>query len=215
MPPLDGGPDDCELLRRMADTTRDLAARREAWGVFYERHAPSLARACAASHAKLIGIDKVPDAVSDTFLRAYDKAATFKLSGASPADQQRAVRAWLMRISENIVRDYFRNSPMVAFVEAGDLDEGQNVRQHVSAANDDVPDSRLNLVEEGLKTLSDREQRVLRETVFWYADGAVQQRMPHAAMQKLASELDTTPANIRQLRVRALAKLRQYVLDRS
>jgi RNA polymerase sigma factor (sigma-70 family) len=213
--PVDDAPDDCELLRRMADQACGLSARREAWGVFYERHARSVARACAGSHASLIGIDKVRDAVSDTFLRAYEKAATFRLSGASPGDQQRAVRAWLMRINDNIVRDYFRNSPVVAFVEDGELDEGQTLRQDVSASTDDAPGSRVNLIEEGLKTLSDREQRVLRETVFWYIDGAVQQRMPHAAMEKLAGEFDTTPANIRQIRVRALGKLRQYVLDRS
>jgi RNA polymerase sigma-70 factor, ECF subfamily len=214
MPPVAGGPDDCELLRRMADQACDLSVRREAWGVFYERHAKFVARACEGSHARLIGIDKVLDAVTDTFLRAYEKAATFRLWGASPGDQRRAVRAWLMRINENIVRDYFRNSPLVAFVGDWELDEAQNVRDDISAS-DDIPDSRVKLVEEGLETLSDREQQVLRETVFWYANGAVQQRMPHAAMEKLASELDATPANIRQIRVRALGKLRQYVLDRS
>lgn len=110
---VDGGPDDCELLRRMADQGSDLSVRREAWGLFYQRHAPYLHRVCARAHSKLIGLDRVPDAVSDTFLRAYEKAGTFSLSGVSPDDQYRAVRGWLTKLNENIVRDYFRNAPMV------------------------------------------------------------------------------------------------------
>jgi hypothetical protein len=83
MLPADGGPDDCELLRRMADHASERSARREAWGVFYERHAKYVHRKCVAAHSKLIGIENVTDAVSDTFLRAYEKSATFRLSGAS------------------------------------------------------------------------------------------------------------------------------------
>jgi RNA polymerase sigma factor (sigma-70 family) len=215
MPPVDGGPDDCELLCRMADQARDLSARREAWGVFYGRHARYLHGACARAHSKLIGIDRVPDAVSDTFLRAYEKAATFKLSGASPEDQQRAVRAWLVRINENIVRDYFRSAPGIAFVEDSELERRRDAHGDVEPTSGGPVDGRIRLLEEGLDGLSEREQRVLRETVFWYVDGARQQRMPHAAMERLAKELDTTPVNIRQMRARAMATLRQYVLDRS
>jgi len=215
MPPVDGGPDDCELLCRMADHSSDLSARRDAWGVFYERHAPHVYRACARAHSRLIGIDGVPDAVSETFLRAYEKARTFELTGATPEDQKRAVRAWLMRINENIVRDYFRNAPTVAFVDDSELEEPRNARNAGRTSSDGPVDGRTRLIEEGLKQLSDREQRVLRETVFWYVDGARQQRMPHAAMERLMKELNTTAANIRQMRARGMAALRQYVLDRS
>ena len=138
----DGGPDDCELLRRMADDASERSARREAWGVFYERHAKYVYRKCAAAHSRLIGIDNVTDAVSDTFLRAYEKSATFRLSGAPAEVQERIVRAWLLRISENIIRDHFRNSPKIVFAEESELenqqdarDEGhhyQQVEQHVA-----------------------------------------------------------------------------------
>src|ERR1700730_12743729 len=165
MPPADGGPDDCELLRRMADQSGDLSARREAWGVFYEGHARYVDPAWARAHSTLIGIDKVPDAVSDTFLRAYEKAGTFKLSGASPEDQQRGLRAWLMRINENIVRDSFRNVPTVTFVEDSELENRQNAQHYPRPVSDGPVDTRAGLVEQGLKELSDREQRVLRETV--------------------------------------------------
>ena len=172
-------------------------------------------RACARAHSRLIGIDGVPDAVSETFLRAYEKARTFELTGATPEDQKRAVRAWLMRINENIVRDYFRNAPTVAFVDDSELEEPRNARNAGRTSSDGPVDGRTRLIEEGLKQLSDREQRVLRETVFWYVDGARQQRMPHAAMERLMKELNTTAANIRQMRARGMAALRQYVLDRS
>ena len=211
----DGGPDDCELLRRMADGASERSARREAWGVFYERHSKYVHRKCAAAHSKLIGIENVTDAVSDTFLRAYEKSATFRLSGASAEDQERIVRAWLLRISENIIRDHFRNSPKIVFAEEPELDDREDVQDETENLSVEPPSVKSALVEEGLKTLSDRDQRVLRETVFWYVPGARYQRMPHAAMASLAKELNTTPSNIRQIRVRALETLRQYILARS
>ncbi len=215
MLPPDGGPDDCELLRRMADNASERSARREAWGVFYERHAKYVYRKCAAAHSKLIGIENVGDAVSDTFLRAHERAATFKLSGASVEDQQRVVRAWLLRINENIVRDHFRNSPKIVFAEESELENQEDARDETKLLSVEPLSAKSVLVEEGLKHLSDREQRVLRETVFWYVPGARSQRMPHAAMASLTKELNTTPANIRQIRGRALETLRQYVLARS
>ena len=211
MLPPDGGPDDCELLRRMADDASEQSARRDAWGVFYERHAKYVYRKCVAAHWKLIGIDNVADVVNDTFLRAYEKAATFRLSGASAEDQQRIVRAWLLRINENIVRDRFRNSPNIVFAEESELEDQEDPRDETA----EPPSVKSVLIEEGLKQLSDREQRVLRETVFWFVPGARHQRMPHAAMASLAEELNTTPANVRQMRARALETLRQYILARS
>lgn len=183
--------------------------------MFYQRHAPYVHRACTRAHSKLIGLDRVPDAVSDTFLRAYEKASTFSLVGVAPDAQTRAVRGWLTRINENIVRDYFRNAPMVDFVAEETLEAGEAAQKNEDGRS--MPGTSLSghatLIELGLGTLSEREQRVLRETVFWYVDGAQQQRMPHAAMTRLATELGVTPSNIRQIRTRALGKLRQYVLD--
>jgi RNA polymerase sigma factor (sigma-70 family) len=215
MLPADGRPDDCELLRRMADDASEWSTRRAAWGVFYERHAKYVHRKCTAAHAKLIGIENVTDAVSDTFLRAYEKSATFRLSGASAEDQQRVVRAWLLKINENIVRDQFRNSPKIVFAEESELENQQDARDETELLSVEPLSANSELVEEGLKQLSDREQRVLRETVFWYVPGARSQRMPHAAMTSLAKELNTTPANIRQIRARALETLRQHILARS
>jgi RNA polymerase sigma factor (sigma-70 family) len=215
MLPADGGPDDCELLRRMADDACEGSAGREAWGVFYERHAKYVHGKCIAAHSKLIGIGNVAAAVNDTFLRAYEKAATFRLSGSPAEDQERIARAWLLRINENIVRDHFRNSPKIVFAEDPELEDGEDAREETEKSSVELPSAKSTLVEEGLKQLSDREQRVLRATVFWYVPGARYQRMPHAAMASLAKELNTTPSNIRQIRVRALETLRQYILARS
>lgn len=211
----DGGLDDCELLRRMADNAGNLSARREAWGVFYGRHAEYVRRSSLRAHSTLIGPDQVRDAVHDTFLRAYQRAGTFELIGASAENQRKAVRAWLFRINENIIRDYFRNTPMVLFVEDSELEEHlERAREGTAPQPDGPSDAKVAVLEQGLNGLTDREQRVLRETAFWYVPGLRQQRMPHAAMQRLANDLNTTPANIRQLRARAMEKLKKYVLER-
>jgi DNA-directed RNA polymerase sigma subunit (sigma70/sigma32) len=72
-----------------------------------------------------------------------------------------------------------------------------------------TPEHRL--LHEALATLSEKERRVLEVTTQFSAPGEQHQRLPSGIAQDLAKALDTTVDNIRQIRKRALDKLRAYM----
>jgi RNA polymerase sigma factor (sigma-70 family) len=204
--------DDFELIRRMAERDANPTLARQAWAVFYVRHRGCMLRVTGVAHTDLIGPDRVRDAVQDGFVKSFAGAKNFdRTECCEPIVQQRKVRAWLGRIIENVIRDSFRGQPQVTFVDSEDLEDlGGSVPDAIDQIG--VPENeRLRLLESGLSLLSDEEQAVLRATMFWWRSGVRQQRMPNSAMQRLAVQLGTTSDNVRQIRSRAMKKLKNHV----
>ena len=79
----------------------------------------------------------------------------------------------------------------------------------------DTPPEKLKLIEQALETLSDREQDVVLETMYYYRYGEEYQRLPNAVSAGLVMQLDTTPENIRTIRSRAMRKIKEYVEARA
>lgn len=207
------GPSDFELIRQMAEQTVDFAGARSAWAEFYVRHKRPLCLTCKRHYRYLLGEDGVEDLVDETFMRAFDRAASFdhREVCATPI-QGLKCRGWLTRIAENLVRDRFRGQPEVELVqvEVDDLDKLAAFQNDCSQC--DVPqDQRLGLLREGFALLTENEQTILLATVFWQQQGREHQRMPHLAMEQLSKEVSKSPATIRQMRLRALEKLKKYV----
>ena len=156
----------------MADQKVDFAAARNAWGCFYIRHHASLLRACTCDYEYLIGTEGVGDLVQNAFLRAFHGATTFNHAEACEAVvQERKVRKWLARISENLVRDRYKGQPDVRL-----LDDGEDLErlgpEDESASQTQVPESkRLKLLKSAFALLSEAEQTVLRATMFWWQAG--------------------------------------------
>lgn len=197
---------DAELLLLMSNGG---AQSETAWNEFYNRHVGYVHGVCNRAFLPILRPQQIEELVQDTFIRAFQKANTFTSAPAlDTAGQRKAVRAWLGAISESIAHDYFREQPKVDFVDDEALET-----YAVQPANDDLdPGSeRLNLFEAAWATLNDREQQVLRTTAFWSKPGAKNQRLPNKVMEDLAADLKTSPANIRQIRKRAVAKIREYM----
>ena len=57
--------------------------------------------------------------MQDTFIRAYERARTYRPpdDGDDTQLRRRRVRAWLAQISENIFFDSFRNEPQITLDE--------------------------------------------------------------------------------------------------
>lgn len=185
------------------------ARSKAAWAELYSRHCVYVYAICKRAFLSILRPEQIEELVQDTFIRAFQKANTFSTDPLLDiAGQRKAVRAWLGAISENIARDYFRDQPLVDFVDEEALDS--YAAQPVDE-NSDGNSAGLEILEAALATLSDREQHVLRTTAFWYKPGADNQRLPNKVMENLAADLNTTPANIRQIRKRAIAKVREFI----
>lgn len=206
---------DFELIRRMAGEDVDPACAREAWGVFYLRHRDNLFSICMWHYEYLLGAEGVKDLVQDALMRAYDRASTFNHAEICDGDgQQRKCRRWLARIAENLVRDTYKNQPKVTLADDGSLDDIAAVAGESSGGNG-IPDSkRLSLLKAAFDSLSETEQTVLRTTMFWWQPDQQHQRMPNRAMEQLSRQIGKSPDNIRQIRLRALRKLKDDVNDR-
>jgi RNA polymerase sigma factor (sigma-70 family) len=157
--------------------------------------------------------EAIEDLVQDLFLRAYEKADTFSCDvEADKTRQARMVRAWLGAITRNLAHDRFRNEPMLELPGDEFLEtcEAPKAPDFQSSNTEHVV-----FMTRALNTLDDREQDVLRTTAEWYSPGARQQRLPHSVMTALASRCNTSPSNIRQIRLRAIGKLRKIMEQRA
>lgn len=208
------GPADFELIRQMADQTLDFAGARRAWAEFYVRHKRPLCLVCKRHYRYLLGEGGVEDLVDETFMRAFDRAASFDHKEAcAPPIQELKIRGWLTRIAENLVRDRFRGEREVELVqvEADDLEKLAGSQDDCFSQCEVPANTRVAVLKAGFVLLAEEEQTILLATVFWRQQGQKHQRMPHLAMEQLAKEVGRSPATIRQMRLRALEKLKKYV----
>ena len=205
---------DFELVRRMAEQSSDFPLAREAWGHLYIRHHRFLMRLSMANHGYLLAREGVKDLVQEAFMKAFDRADTFNHAEVCDRpSQEKKLRAWLARIVANLVHDRYRGQPEANFTD--ELDDSSVVAEAPEAQDTPSPDSlRLELLKTGFGSLSDIEQTVLRGTMFWWRPDQQHQRMPHAALSQLCEQTGKSAANIRQIRLRAIKKLQQYVNDR-
>jgi RNA polymerase sigma factor (sigma-70 family) len=205
---------DFELVRRMADEPRNPVTAREAWGVFYVRHRRFLSRVFISAFGSAGDSASLEDAVHDTFMKAFHGAATFDCDVAiEPVLQSRKVRSWLARISENVLRDRFRDRPDVEMLDEGEM-ERLGSGTEPAEESDELPEcERLKLLKSGIALLSDVEQTILLATSFWLRPGERHQRMPHEAMAELSRNTGKSPDNIRQIRLRAVRKLEKFIND--
>ncbi len=147
-------------------------------------------------------------------MKAFQAADTFDFGEqVEPDIQTKKVRAWLARITENLMRDRFRGLREVTFMEADEIDRLPATSDAEEDASELEECERLKLLKSGMVLLSDVEQTVLRATSFWLRPAEQHQRMPHEAMAELSTNLGKSPDNIRQIRLRALRKLEKHIND--
>ncbi len=68
-------------------------------------------------------------------------------------------------------------------------------------------------VRKALQALSARERLVIQVTLQWQEPGAEHQRLPNDVVADLARTLRTTPENLRQIRRRALKKVKAMLRE--
>lgn len=199
-----------ELIRRMADRGSAPELARQAWAELFRRHYPFMLKVAIGAHGRLMGSALVEDAVKDAFLKAYLRAETFisdetQVSG----DQGRKFRAWVSRIINNNIKDSFRGEPEFVI-----FDEEKSELLTFEPNDDNFVGEELAAVEQCLALLTETEQTVLRATMMFRADGSSRHHIPRSAMMQLVAQTGKQPENIRQIRFRALGKLKKLVNEK-
>ena len=201
---------DAELLAYMAMASDDPAGARNAWETFYLRHVDYLYAVCLRAYGSVLGGPQgAADLVADTFKRAYEHAGKFDAGGIEDAERlRRRMRAWLGRIAQRLAQTALRGR--------GKLPTQMLQQEHwqqVAPAESPGPadPQRIGRVRQAIAGLSAREQTVIRVTFQWYQAGKDHQRLPNDVAAELAETLQTTPENLRQIRRRALRKIKAFL----
>ena len=181
---------------------------REAFSEFYRRHAPWLLTTVRKSHAPRLlhgDDDALHDVVLDTMQLAYTRAETFELGSIpDPEHIRRRVRAWLGGIANNVVEDAVNALHSVPTPDPED-DIGQTILD-----TDDPEISELaKRLEKEIEGLPEREQDILRTWILYIKPGEANQRVPNGVPEALAARHNTTPVNIRKIRSRVIADIRE------
>jgi DNA-directed RNA polymerase specialized sigma24 family protein len=189
------------LMGRKEDT--DLA--RAAWGAFYSRHVTFLSYVCSRAYGRRLGTHGVEDLVADTFRRAYTHGAPTYQSDVleSSEVQLRRVQGWLTTIAEHLACEILAGSNLER--THFEQEEWQNVPEK---AHETVPEITADVRHVMQSILTEREADVLWTTLHWHDPTKEHQKLPEAVLSNLAKRWKTTPDNIRQIRSRALRKLK-------
>jgi RNA polymerase sigma factor (sigma-70 family) len=198
---------DVDLMGYMSMRDEDPATARKAWAEFYRRHVDYLYGVCHRSYAHILGGgDGVGDIVAETFHRAYRRAELYDAGGIDdPIRIRRRTRAWLGRIAQRLVLDTLRNAQRLPTYRF-EAETWENIAEQPNLPPRDDP--LIRQVRDALEQLSEKEQIVIRVTFEWYQPGQTHQRLPNNVVTELAETLETTPENLRQIRRRALNKIR-------
>lgn len=183
-----------------------------AWAEFFERHWRYLLGVCRGSYGLSLGDLGVEDLVKDTFIRVYQKAATFTPAVTGGVDVRRQrVRAWLGKVANRLFLASWRQECRVISIDEL-IAEGIEPAVREGADPEDHPSNpRLELVRLALATLTPREHEVLVASYAWYDSTQGCHRMPDSELAALAAKYQTTPVNIRKIRSRAKEKMEQYI----
>jgi DNA-directed RNA polymerase specialized sigma24 family protein len=189
------------LMGRKEDP--DLA--RAAWGVFYLRHVKFLYGVCSRAYGRRLGTHGVEDLVADTFRRVYTHgAATYQSDVRGTSEiQLRRVQGWLTKIAERLACDILAGCRLER-IHLGQ-EEWQNVREK---ADEPVSEITAGVCRVMQSTLTEREADVIWTTLHWHDPTKEHQKLPEAVLSILAKRWNTSPDNIRQIRSRALRKLK-------
>jgi RNA polymerase sigma factor (sigma-70 family) len=204
---------DEDLLVYMTMRDDDSSVANEAWAEFYKRHIDYIYGICCRVSRCVLADSGPEDLAQLTFIRAYEKASTFKSGGIKdPGMLRLRVRAWLGRIAQNIYRDMLRGRKDAREL-AIDREELEEVPEPIQAAPTTSAYKRL--LDEAIDSLSEKKRHVLRVTYQYNRPGKEHQRLPNDVAEDLAKTLNTTSLNIRQLRHRGLREIDQYIKSKT
>jgi RNA polymerase sigma factor (sigma-70 family) len=190
----------------------DLVAR-QAFGEFYQRHAPWLYRRLCRTRpfGLLDSTEAAQDVVQETFYRAFKGADTFDAKRVADTGRlEGLVRGWLGGIANRVVADMLRRAePNV--VGSRQLEPRRTAWPDVNPQA--TPESRLVKALQGeLSKLSPLQKDILASAQLYYQPESTYQRLPNGVARELARKHGTTPQNIRQVRRRTMAVLRKKLL---
>lgn len=213
-PDLESESDD-GLITYMALKDEDPVLAQRACEELYWRHSRTLLGWCLKNRAETFGKD-AKDFVNATFLKAYDKADSFKFSaGPTPDAARLKVRRWLFQILYRLFLDARRTERGEPIVRDDDNEDGllfdaPNPETPVNIS--DISPARKNLVLKFIESADPIDKAILKATAQYWSSISKKTILPRDVRQALCRELKLTENSLNVRRFRALENLKQFIL---
>ena len=201
---------DAELLAAMAAQRGDPALATAALEEFITRHRLfvfKVSRNLVDRYGTASGWDdeQLAKAVFD---RIYRSSHTYRdIDGLTESGRTRRLKAWIGRITNNLLIDKHRRCRAVLF------DDSFLACVEVPSENDEFPTEVHRLLHEAVQKLPDAQRLVIVRTLRYMQAQRRHQRIPNAVCRQLREQLQTTSSNIRKLRKRAWSHIRQHFAE--
>jgi RNA polymerase sigma factor (sigma-70 family) len=195
------------LLMAMKDDDRQEAEK--AFAAFYNCYKNYLYTVVknACKSWEMYGDELIQAVHENTFLKVYEKADSFMMiENIAFERQEMRMKSWLGKIAHKEMLLLLRQFK----------DEKEKIEYHNDLTFLENPDEEVNpqtaeeilLAEKALRTLSERDRNIL-VTYLMFEEGNKQ--LPRTEIQRLADMWDVLPDNMRQIKKRSLAKVKQYI----
>lgn len=209
-------PDD-GLLTFMALKEADPQVAEDACVELHRRHARLFAGWCSKSRFETFGAS-AEDWVSETFVRALDRASSFSCDASLPAETKtKLVQGWLFSILEHLFLDRCRQEAREKRLRDADVDGEwlENLPGPVEAedSGDIVPTGRKALVVRFIEGLNENDRKLLLITGQYYDVNLKRVEIPRNVREAVYSELGVTEGSLRVRRNRLLNRLKHFILE--
>jgi len=198
---------DLFLSMAMKDDDRQEAER--AFAKFYDCYKNYLFTVVknACKSWEKYGDELIQAVHENTFLKVYEKADSFMIIEELPFERQELrMKGWLGKIAHRemllLLRDFKDEK------EKHDYYDDLSFIELIQEEDNSQTNEEILLVEKALKTLSDRDRHILI-TYMMFEDGNKQ--LPKPEIQRLAEIWNVLPDNMRQIKKRSIAKVKQYI----
>lgn len=199
---------DEDLLIYMSMKDDDPFTAKTAFNELHHRHAKYLYNILIKQYPGLLRSEEIDDLLQETFLRVYEKANTFKSTGAKSVKESEAhVRAWIGRIAINIHRDRYRRNKKSNEEHSEDI-EWEDIPNRPGSVN--IKTEEKQIIEKALDTLPERDKAIILASFQYYDFEDGDFKIPKEELNALCDRFQTTRDNIRQIRKRSLQKIKEY-----
>jgi RNA polymerase sigma factor (sigma-70 family) len=205
-----------EIMQLMGDPIE----RKGAFDEFYKRYSSFLYNACCKSCWSFDSAGHLAeDIFQNVMVKVSEKGSLFKLPDVVDSiDAPRYIKAWLTRIASNELREFLRKNPDEKFLadphrkRSSDLLDVTAVDEPVTTAGYvELPVSiQKDLLEKGILSLEIREREILMTYMQYFDPSRPNLHLPDEVLRAICDRYEITAQNVRQIKGRALNKLKNY-----
>ncbi len=194
----------------------DASLSRQAFEEFYNRFKDFVLLICRKSCIAFDNSYQLADDIfQQTFLKVLHKGHTFRKKPAPNKEIYTAdIKCWLSMIAKNELINFLRKNPdekSLSIPNRLRSDDMENLPFYPTEIDNQViqpPTLQQHILEKGLAVLTEDERMVLMAYMLYYNRQAPNSHLPDEVIKNLTDKLGIKSASLRQIKSRALQKIR-------